>query len=81
MLNEGARPRLLPRVRGVPSPDEAGRKAPPLKASLLNSGHPETRHSSPKATRFTGFTAARVTVRIFAAATREDPTFCDLKSR
>ena len=60
---------------------EAERRAPQLRASLLNSDRQETQHSSPEVTLFMGFTAAHVTARIFAAAIREGPTCCDPKSQ
>jgi len=81
MLNAEALPRLHFRARGVPREDEAARREPRLRVFLLNSGHQETQHSSPEATLFMAFTAARVTARIFAAAIREVLTCCDQKSQ
>ena len=81
MLNVEALPRCLVQERRVAVGDEAAaRRERQLRASLLNSGHQETQHSSPEATIFTGFTAARVMASISAGATREAPTCCDPKS-
>ena len=59
---------------------EAAGKAPRPRVFLLHNGHREIQHSSPEATRFMGFIAARVTARIFAAAIREGQIFCAPKS-
>jgi hypothetical protein len=64
----------------APREDEAARREPRLRDSLRNSDLQETQLSFPEVTLFTGFTAAPVTVRIFAVAIREDQTFCDPKS-
>ena len=81
MLNAEALPRRRFLERGVPREDEAARREPRLRVFLLNNDRQETQHSSPEAILFMGFTAARVTARIFAAAIREVPTCCDRKSQ
>ena len=62
MLNGEALPRQRFLAHGAPREDEAARRAPRLRASLLNSDHQETQHSSPEATRFMEFTAAPIAV-------------------
>jgi hypothetical protein len=81
MPNVEALPRLRFPAREVPREHEAARREPRPRVFRHNSDHQVTQHSSPEATLFMGFTAGRVTARIFAAAIREAPTCCDPKSQ